>query len=97
MKDYYCEVCNEELDANEAYLGKTQMLCSKCLEKETGIKKIKIEKPYNSKVPAFNLLANAFDLLLDAEKLEELLKNLTQDELDFLYQHPLLEEYDLLP
>lgn len=57
----------------------------------------KITKPYDSNIPAFNLLANAFDLLLNTEKIEVLVDNLSSEELDFLYSHPLLKIYDLLP
>ncbi len=57
----------------------------------------KIEKPYDSKIPAFNLLANAFDLLANLPKLETLLMNISQEERNFLYSHPLLKHYDLLP
>jgi len=66
-------------------------------EKKKEIKEETIEKPYDSKIPAFNLLANAFDLLADLPKLEELLENLSDKERHFLYTHKILKEYDLLP
>ena len=56
-----------------------------------------LKPPYNSPIPAFNLLANALDLLMDVDKLETLLENLSEKERSFLYNHPLLNEYDLLP
>ena len=57
----------------------------------------KIEFPYDSKIPAFNTLATALDLLKNVPKLEILLENLSQEERDFLYCHPVVQEFDLLP
>lgn len=56
-----------------------------------------IKKPYDSKIPAFNTLANAFDLLMKTNMIEELMENLSEEERNFLYSHPLLKEFDLLP
>lgn len=56
-----------------------------------------LRPPYNSPIPAFNLLANAFDLLMNDDKLGTLLENISQEERDFLYSHPLLKFFDLLP
>ena len=65
---------------------------------ERRIEKKKITKPYNSRIPAFNLLANAFDLLLNKDKLDILLANLSDEEIDFLYEHPINKEIEgLLP
>lgn len=58
----------------------------------------KIVKPYDSKIPAFNVLANAFDLLMNTKKLDVLLENLSPEEINFLYNHPIMSEVEgLLP
>ena len=57
----------------------------------------KIEFPYDSPIPAFNTLASALDLLKDVSKLEILLENLSIEEREFLYSHPVVQEFDLLP
>lgn len=58
----------------------------------------KIKFPYDSKIPAFNTLANAFDLLLNTKKLDTLLVNISDEEREFLYNHPVMLEIEgLLP
>ena len=61
----------------------------------------KIEKeirfPYDSPIPAFNTLTRALDLLKNIPQLEVLLENLSEKERDFLYSHPIVQEFDLLP
>ena len=59
--------------------------------------KKEIKFPYDSSIPAFNTLASALDLLKDVNKLEILLSNLNEEERDFLYSHPVVQEFDLLP
>ena len=56
----------------------------------------KIEFPYDSPIPAFNTLASALDILKDVKKLEVLLANISDEERDFLYSHPVVQEFDLL-
>ena len=43
------------------------------------------------------LLANSFDLLMNDGKLDALLENISEKEREFLYNHPILKHYDLLP
>ncbi|KKK45913.1 hypothetical protein LCGC14_1079590 [marine sediment metagenome] len=58
----------------------------------------KFEFPYNSQIPAFNTLATAFDLLLNTKKLDVLLANISDEEREFLYNHPIMNEIEgLLP
>ena len=59
--------------------------------------KKEIKFPYDSPIPAFNTLASALDLLKDVDKIDVLLSNLSQEERDFLYSHPVVQEFDLLP
>lgn len=59
--------------------------------------KKEIKFPYDSPIPAFNTLASALDLLKDVDKLEVLLTNLSEKEAEFLYSHPVVQEFDLLP
>lgn len=60
--------------------------------------KKEIKFPYDSKIPAFNTLARAFDLLADTKKLDALLENISEEERDFLYNHPIMNEIEgLLP
>lgn len=58
-----------------------------------------IKFPYNSSIPAFNTLASALDLLKseNMDNLEILLENLSEKEKNFLYSHPVVQEFDLLP
>ncbi len=57
-----------------------------------------IKKPYDSKIPAFNLVANFFDLWANGAKFDKLLENIIQEETDFLYNHPIHKELEgLLP
>ncbi len=58
----------------------------------------KITKPYDSKIPAFNLVANFFDLWANEKKWELFLENISDEERDFLYNHPITNELkELLP
>ena len=68
-------------------------LCHECFHKWRTERKLMPNNP----IPAFNLLLNAFDMLQNTEKLETLLENLTENDREVLYTHPLLENYDLLP
>ena len=58
-----------------------------------------IKFPYDSSIPAFNTLASALDLLKEENmgKMEILLENLSEKEVNFLYSHPVVQEFDLLP
>ncbi len=51
----------------------------------------------NSPIPAYNSLINAFDLLMNDNKVDVLLENLSEEERTLLYNHPILKHYDLLP
>lgn len=73
--------------------GKLDYLCHKCFH----IWRTENKLMSNNPIPAFNLILNAFDLLHDLNKLEKLTENLTENDLEVLYTHPLLDEYDLLP
>ena len=52
-----------------------------------------IKKPYDSKIPAFNLVANFFDLWCNQAKFDELIENISDEERDFLYNHPIMKEF----
>lgn len=73
--------------------GNEIKLCPKCYHEWRKERKIMPD----SEIPAYNLLINAFDLLMDVEKLETLLANLSETERNIVYAHPILKEYDLLP
>jgi len=45
----------------------------------------------------FDEMLRIFDLLEDVEALEKWLESLPEEQRDRLYNHPLLEWYDLLP
>ena len=45
----------------------------------------------------FDDIKKALDLLYNVEELEDSLENLSDEELNELYSHPLLKNYDLLP
>ena len=77
----------EDKDGNIGYL------CHECFHKWRIQNKIMPNNP----IPAFNLLLNAFDLLHNTKKLEKLQENLTEIDLEVLYTHPIIDEYDLLP
>ena len=56
-----------------------------------------IKFPYNSPIPVFNTLASALNLLKNIDILEILMENLSEKERNFLYSHPVVQEFDLLP
>jgi len=68
-------------------------LCHKCFHAWRIENKLLPE----SQIPAYNLLLNALDLLQNSERLETLIGNLSEEESEVLYTHPLLDHYDLLP
>jgi len=75
------------------FKGETKRFCPECYHEWRAENNI---MP-NSQIPAFNTLINAFDLIMDLDKLGTLLENLSEEELSILYYHPILKEYDLLP
>ena len=48
-------------------------------------------KTYNSKIPAYNNLMHALDLLENEDNVETMLYNLSDKEREALYDHPIFD------
>lgn len=49
-------------------------------------------KIYDSQIPAWNTIMTALDILNDVKKLDILLENISDEERQDLYDHPLLND-----
>jgi hypothetical protein len=52
----------------------------------------KMAKIYDSKIPAYNTLMTALDILNNIPKLETLIENISCEEVEALYNHPLFND-----